>query len=92
MSVAELIQLRFLSGPNHLNKKLEADKFIERHARNHELLLTLAEQISQDRRSELSADDVPQTFDSWADERGLNNRGLYELPSANPHGHVHVFL
>ena len=56
---------------------MEAEKFIRRNSQNEQLFLELAEQISQDRRTDLSADDAPQSFEDWASERGLANRGLY---------------
>ena len=68
---------RFLSGPNHLNKRLESEKYIQRHKSDRGLMLELAESISQDRGVELTAEDVPQTLASWGQERTIQNRGLY---------------
>ena len=71
------MQLRFLSGPNHLNKKLEAEKYVRRHQNDRDLMLRLAEEIAFDRNVELGAEEVPQTIEAWGRERTVKNRGLY---------------
>ena len=50
---------------------------MQRHGQNPELLAELAEMIARDRKTQLTADDVPQTLGAWAQEKAITNRGLY---------------